>query len=156
MEIWNRLHTKRIFLDIPLNDKDAVLRFIAEAFTARGIVRDADLLYDRMKEREETMSTGIGKGIGIPHAISHEAADAAALLIRLAPPLDFEALDAVPVWIVIALVTPENQPDLHLRILASLAKLCQYPGFPLTVRDARDPENLLNEIRRLEEQIAFH
>ena len=46
MEICKRLDTERIFLDIPLPDKDAVLRFAAEAFAVSGIVADADTLYD--------------------------------------------------------------------------------------------------------------
>jgi len=156
MKIFNLLHTKLVFLDIPLPDKEAVLRFVAEAFATRGIVKDADLLYEGIKEREETMSTGIGGGIGIPHAISGEAEAPAILILRLAQPLDFGALDGFPVDVVVALVVPENRTELHLQILAALARICQAPGFRRAVRDARDPASLFEEIRRLEEDIPFH
>jgi mannitol/fructose-specific phosphotransferase system IIA component (Ntr-type) len=156
MKIWDRLHTKRIFLDVPLPDKDAVLQFIAEAFANRGIVKDADVLYDGLKAREETMSTGIGGGIGIPHAMSNETGDAAVLLIRCTEPVEFESLDAAPVKIIVALVVPEGKPDLHLQILASLARLCQYPGFFKTVQEAKNPKALFEAIKRLEESISFH
>lgn len=155
MKIWNLLHRKRIFLDVPLPDKDAVLQFIAEAFANRGIVKDPDLLYDGLKAREETMSTGIGGGIGIPHAVNSEAMEPALLLVRFSEPIEFESLDAVPVKVVAALVVPENKPDLHLQILASLAKLCQYPGFLKTVRDAEDPQVLFDAIKQLEETIPL-
>ena len=156
MKIWNCLHRKRIFLDVPLPDKDAVLQFIAEAFASRGIVKDADILFDGLKAREETMSTGIGGGIGIPHTISSETKDPAILVLKCSEPVDFESLDAIPVEVIVALVVPENKPDLHLQILASLARLCQYPGFLKTVQKAKDPNTLLDAIKQLEETISFH
>jgi PTS system nitrogen regulatory IIA component len=156
MKIWNCLHTKRIFLDVPLPDKDAALQFVAEAFANREIVKDADLLYDGLRAREETMSTGIGGGIGLPHAMSNDTSDAAVLLIRCSEPVDFESLDGVPVKVIVALVVPESKPDLHLQILASLARLCQYPGFLKTVQEAKDPQTLFDAIKQLEETISFH
>ncbi len=156
MKILDLLHIKRIFFDVPLADKEALLWFVAEAFATRGVVKDAEMLYEGMKEREETMSTGIGGGIGIPHAISGEAEAPAVLILRLAQPLDFEALDGVPVDVVVALVVPEHQTELHLQILAALARICQAPGFRRAVRDAGDPASLFEEIRRLEEDIPFH
>ena len=156
MKIWNCLRTELIFLDVPFPDKDAVLQFVAEAFANRGIVTDPDVLYDGLKAREETMSTGIGGGMGLPHALSADTKDAALLLVRCSEPVDFESLDALPVRVIVALVVPEGRTDLHLQTLASLARLCQYPGFLKTVQDAEDPETLFNAIKHLEETISFH
>ena len=155
MEIWKQLDADRIFLDVPLPDKDAILCFAAEAFAARGIVADADTLYDGMIEREKTMTTGIGKGLAIPHSASPDTKDPAILVIRLAEPLDYDAIDGVPVEVVIALVAPEHDPDLHLLMLAHLARLCQHPDFLKVVQGAQDKESLLEKIRQVEEQIAF-
>ncbi len=155
MEICKRLDTERIFLDIPLPDKDAVLRFAAEAFAVSGIVADADTLYEGMIEREETMSTGIGKGLAIPHSSSPDTKDPAILIIRLAEPIDYDAIDGVQVRIVIALVAPEHDPDLHLQMLADLARLCQHPDFMKAAQSAKDRESLLENIRRIEKQIVF-
>ncbi len=156
MKIWNRFHIGRIFLDVPLLDKDDVLRFISEAFASEGLVSDSTMLYHGLCEREKTLTTGIGGGIGIPHAISGETEDVALLLIRLANPVDFESLDAQPVQIILGLVAPETKPDLHLRVLAALARLCQAPGFMNAVKDATDKETLLKEIKGIEEKMAFH
>jgi len=156
MKIWKRLRTEHIFLDVVLPDKDMVLHFAADAFARDGIVRNAATLYDGMKVREGIMSTGIGEGIGIPHTSSWEAKDAAALLIRLADPIDFEALDGLPVDVVLALVIPENEMTLHLRILAAISRLRRNTEFCRTVRQIQDPGKLLEEIRNLEEQMAFH
>ena len=155
MEIYKRLRTEHIFLNASLKDKDEVIRFVADTFARDGVVTDALLLYEGMKKREETLSTGIGDGIGIPHAASWETNDAAVLLIRLADPIDFEALDGLNVDIILALVVPENQTHLHLQILARISRLCKRAEFLNFVRQADNTNDLWEGIKRIEEEIAF-
>jgi len=156
MKIYKSLPVEHIFLNAVLKDKIAVFRFVADTFSRSGVVDHAGLLYERMIERERTMSTGIGNRIGIPHAASSEAAHPAVILIRLADPIDFEALDGLPVDIILALVVPENQTALHLQILAGISRLCKKAEFLDYVRQAVDPNELLERIRRIEEEMIFH
>ena len=146
MKLWKRLRTDHIFLDIFLPDKDTVLHFVADAFARDGVVKNAAKLYGGMKAREGIMSTGIGDGIGIPHTTSLEAKDASALLIRLAHPIDFKTLDTMPVDIVLALVIPENEMTLHLRILAAISRLRRNTEFCRVVRQVQEPDRLFEEI----------
>ena len=156
MKIYKHLQSEHIFLDAVLKDKDEVFRFVADTFAWDGVVTHARLLYEKMIEREKTMSTGIGNGIGIPHAASPEANDPAVLLIRPAEPIDFEALDGLSVDIILALVVPENQTSLHLQILAGISRLCKKTEFLDLVRQAANSKEILEGIRRIEEEIAFH
>ena len=156
MKIWTRLRPEHIFLNASIPDKETAFRFVADVFVRDNIVRDASALCHGMELREQTMSTGIGDGIGIPHATSNEAEDAALILIVLAEPINFEALDNRPVDIILAMVVPENQTTLHLRMLAAISRLCQKPGFLKFVRQATDENALLEEIKRLEAEMAFH
>jgi len=129
---------------------------VADIFARDGVVTHSRLLYDSLIEREETMSTGIGKGIAIPHAVSGEARDPAVLMIRLADSIDFEALDRLPVDIILALVVPENQTHLHLQILAGISRLCKRAEFLDFVRKTHNAKDLWQGIKRIEEEIAFH
>ena len=156
MKICTYLQTKHIFLHAALPDKEAVLRFVADTCAKSGVVKDADTLYEGMQKREQTMSTGIGGGVGFPHTISGDAQDAFVILIHLAKPIDFEALDTLPVDIIMALVIPENQTSLHVRILAGVSRLCTKPEFIEAVRKAENPEKLCKAITLLEEKIPFH
>ena len=156
MKIYKRLSAGHIFLNVSLKDKDEVIGFVADTFARDGVVTHARLLYDSLIEREETMSTGIGNGIGIPHAVSGEARDPALILIRLADAIDFEALDRLPVDIILALVVPENQIHLHLQILAGISRLCKRDEFLDFVRNAHNVNDLWEGIKRIEEEIAFH
>lgn len=156
MKICTYLCNEHIFLHTTLPDKEAVLRFVADTCARNGIVKDADTLYDGMQKREQTMSTGIGGGIGFPHTTSREAQEAFVILIHLTEPIDFEALDKLPVDIIMALVIPENQTGLHLRILAGASRLCRKPEFLEAVRKAKNPEKLCEAITSLEENMPFH
>ena len=156
MKIHSHLRAERIYLDVPFKDKDDLFRFIADTFACDGVVKDSSRLYDNMMRREETMSTGIGKGIGIPHAGSLEAKEPAILLIRPVKAIDFKALDELSVDIVLALVVPENQIPLQLQMLAGISRLCQNAKFLRLVRQAGNSGELLKEIELLENEIAFH
>jgi len=156
MKIWDRLRPEQIFLNVDLRNKEDVLRFVADTFERRGVVKSADKLYAGMQSREAVLSTGIGNGIGIPHASSVEVEGGAMLLIRLATPIEFESLDALPVDIVLALVVAAEETTLHLQILAGIARLCRDPRFLPLIREATDSYTLLNYIKELEEEMAFH
>ena len=156
MEIYKRLGTEHIFLNCFLTDKDEVIRFVADTFAQDGVVVSSRLLYENMKKREETMSTGIGDGIGIPNTTSWEAHAPALLLIRLADPIDFQALDGLNVDIILALVVPENRTHLHLQLLARISRLCKRTEFLNLIRQTDNPNDLWEGIRRIEEEIAFH
>jgi mannitol/fructose-specific phosphotransferase system IIA component (Ntr-type) len=149
--IWNSLVSENIFLHIPLTDKDQVLCFIAESLARTGRIKSAEPVLAALKEREDVMSTGIGGGIGIPHAITPEADDVSILLLRLEKPIPFQALDGKPVDVVIALIVPEKDKSLHLMALSRLAGLCKKTGFLKSVRTSSDAQALWNEIKDTEE-----
>lgn len=156
MKICKYLPIEHIFLNTRIPDKESVLRFIAETCMRDGVVEDAEMLYGGMRKREQTMSTGVGNGIGFPHATSWETKKPAVLLIRLAKAIDFEALDALPVDVILAMVIPENKTHLHLQLLAGASRLCQHPEFMEAVRKAENSKMLWNEIQHLEDKMAFH
>lgn len=156
MKIWNQLRPEQIYLDVDLHNKEDALRFVADAFARSGVVRNADELYAGMQSREAVLSTGIGNGIGIPHTSSAGVEGGAMLLIRLSAPIEFEALDALPVDIILALVVASEETTLHLQILAAIARLCRNPHFLPLVRKAPDAHTLLDSIKVLEEDAALH
>ena len=81
-----------------------------------------------LKQREETMSTGIGFGIAIPHASSDRIEQVVAAFGRSSQGIEFDALDNAPVKFVVLFVVPKNQFQTHLRTLASIAKFLNDRG----------------------------
>jgi mannitol/fructose-specific phosphotransferase system IIA component (Ntr-type) len=81
-----------------------------------------DSILAALKQREETMSTGIGFGIAIPHASSEDVQGVVAAFGRSTQGIEFDALDNAPVKFVVLFIVPKNQFQTHLRTLASIAK----------------------------------
>jgi mannitol/fructose-specific phosphotransferase system IIA component (Ntr-type) len=81
-----------------------------------------DNILAALKQREETMSTGIGFGIAIPHASSDSVDEVVAAFGRSSEGIEFDALDNAPVKFVVLFIVPKNQFQTHLRTLASIAK----------------------------------
>lgn len=76
-----------------------------------------------VRAREESMSTGIGHGIGIPHAPTDHVDRVEAVLGIARHDIDFDALDQNPVRIVLLFVVPNNQFQQHLDTLANIARV---------------------------------
>jgi nitrogen PTS system EIIA component len=83
---------------------------------------DRDSILAALKQREETMSTGIGFGIAIPHCSSDRLDQVVAAFGRSTTGIEFDALDNAPVKFVVLFIVPKNQFQTHLRTLASIAK----------------------------------
>lgn len=154
MNISDYLSYQNIFLDADLPDKTAVLEFIADA-CEKNRVADKDEVYAGLLEREQTMSTGVGGGLAFPHTTSAEANQAAVILLRLARPVDFNALDKKPVDIVLSLIIPQKDREIHVRLLARISRLCRESAFIEAVRKAEDPFWLCTEMQKIEHEKAL-
>lgn len=102
---------------------DAIVE-LTNLLVARGKIRaqDRESILASLKQREETMSTGIGFGIAIPHCSADCLEDVVAAFGRSSKGIEFDALDNAPVKFVVLFVVPKNQFQTHLRTLASIAK----------------------------------
>ena len=83
---------------------------------------DRDNVLDAIRQREETMSTGIGFGIAIPHASSDKVDEVVAAFGRSVKGVQFDSLDGQPVFFIVLFVVPKDQFQTHLRTLAAIAK----------------------------------
>jgi mannitol/fructose-specific phosphotransferase system IIA component (Ntr-type) len=83
---------------------------------------DRDTVLAALRAREETMSTGIGFGIAIPHASSDRVTKVVAAFGRSTKGIEFESLDNALVKFVVLFVVPKDQFQTHLRTLAAIAK----------------------------------
>ena len=156
MKITDHLKKKNIFLDAVLENKPDVLKYISDVCAANGIINDSKILYNGLIQREQTMSTGVGGGIGFPHTANPEARHASVILIRLTKPIEFESLDHQPVDIILGLIFPESDPGIHVRMLARVSRLCQNPDFLSAIKQAKDAERLIKQIKIIENSTSFH
>jgi mannitol/fructose-specific phosphotransferase system IIA component (Ntr-type) len=100
-----------------------------------------------VRKRENSMSTGIGFGIGIPHASTDLIQEVVGALGRSKAGVNFEALDNQPVRLVMLFLVPQGQFQKHLHTLANIAKLLHKADFRRALEDAPDAESMLAVIR---------
>src|SRR3954454_15225573 len=100
-----------------------------------------------LKQREETMSTGSGFGIAIPHCSSDRIDDVVAAFGRSSAGIEFDALDNAPVKFVVLFIVPKNQFQTHLRTLASIAKFLNDRGTRDRLAGAKSTEEILSIFR---------
>jgi fructose-specific phosphotransferase system IIA component len=110
-----------ISLDIELEDKTAAIKEIAELVAASSRLTDRDKYIRDVWEREEMVPTGIGDLIAIPHARSAAVIVSSLVYIRLTSPIQWNEEEQAKYIFGIA-VPSDNADNLHLKILASVAK----------------------------------
>ena len=93
-----------------------------------------------VKKRESSMSTGIGFGIGIPHASTDLIYEVVGALGRSRKGVNFDALDNQPVNLIMLFLVPQSQFQKHLHTLASIAKLLHNKEFRQALEAAPDAE----------------
>src|SRR6266481_4709271 len=91
-----------------------------------------------VKKRESSMSTGIGFGIGIPHASTDLIYEVVGALGRSKKGINFDALDNQPVNLVMLFLVPQGQFQKHLHTLANIAKLLHRKEFRQALEEAPD------------------
>ncbi|MCZ6506772.1 MAG: PTS sugar transporter subunit IIA, partial [Acidobacteria bacterium] len=111
-----------IFPDIKGSDGDGVLRELAERLAALGHVRKAEVLFQRLREREELGSTALGRGVAVPHCRLQGLSELLVAIGVCRDGIDFAAEDGEPVRVFFLVVSPNNAAAEHLHCLAAISK----------------------------------
>lgn len=101
-----------------------------------------------LRHREETMSTGVGFGIAIPHASCDAVSEVTACFGRSREGIDFESLDGKPVHFIVLFLVPKDQFQTHLRTLAAIAKFLNDPNVRRELGEATDAKSILTVFGR--------
>jgi nitrogen PTS system EIIA component len=108
---------------------------------------DRDAIVGAVRKREFSMSTGIGSGVGVPHAASELVREPVAAFGRSKKKIDFESLDGKPVSLVILFLVPRGQIQQHLHTMSGIARLMQKPDLREALELALDTSTILQLIK---------
>ncbi len=119
------LQEEYILVGLKKTDKwealEEMSRFMHRVHGVREISQEE--LTKSIIEREKTMSTGIGEGVAVPHAIIEGGPKIRGVIGISHKGIDFNSLDGQPVYLIVLVATPQENYDQHLRVLASIAKI---------------------------------
>ncbi len=121
--IKDLLQDALIIENIAATDKLGVLREFAGHLKTQGRIEDEHDLVRVLTEREALGSTGIGDGVAIPHGKLNGVTEIIVAFGRSARGVEYDSLDAKPVFLFFLLVTPDNRPGDHLKTLARISRI---------------------------------
>jgi len=149
MDLVDILTKDQILTDLQAADRwqaiDELLNILVTTGKIQAQHRDA--IAAVVKKRETSMSTGIGFGIGIPHASTDLIKEVVGALGRSRKGMNFDALDNQPVNLVMLFLVPQGQFQKHLHTLANIAKLLHRAEFRQALDQAPDAEAMLKVIK---------
>lgn len=125
MDLGNLLTVDQIIPEMRATERWGAIVELVDVLVKVGKVKpeDHEVVLAALKQREETMSTGIGFSIAIPHASSDRVKEVVAAFGRSSTGIEFDSLDNAPVKFIVLFVVPRDQFQMHLRTLAAIAKL---------------------------------
>ena len=137
MHLHDILTPEAVIPALRVNAKKQALQELSErAASVSGLA--AREIFDALLQRERLGSTGVGDGIAIPHGKLAKCGRIFGIFARLERPIDFEALDGLPVDLMFLLIAPENAGADHLKALALIARALRAPGLAGKLRASRD------------------
>src|SRR3954463_10800791 len=145
MALDSLLSVDQIIPDMKATERWPAIVELIDLLVQLGKIRQEgrESILAALKQREETMSTGIGFGIAIPHCSSDQLDQVVAAFGRSSTGIEFDALDNAPVRFVVLFVVPKNQFQTHLRTLASIAKFLNDRGVRESLGQAKSAEEVL-------------
>jgi len=149
VQLGELIRTECILLDADVSHKEALFGLLVQRLEHEGLVTDPDDVLSSLREREKVMSTGIGGGVAIPHAQSEGARQLTVAIARPARPLEFGALDGMPVDLIFLVVGPPQRGG-FIRILARISRLLCDGEIHARILRASTPEGVYRIIAEQE------
>lgn len=131
-------------------DKRGVIDELVDLLAAAGRVGDPRSLKEAVWTREMTRTTGIGHGLAIPHGKSAGMSNLAMAIGRPASPMDFQAIDAQPVRLVVLLASPPDRTSDHIQALARISRLMTMDQFRERIYAATTPAAIYDLLKTQE------
>jgi PTS system fructose-specific IIC component/PTS system nitrogen regulatory IIA component len=143
-----------IKFDLEAEDKDEAFEELVDYFCQVEKTNAREEILEALHEREAKMSTGIHKGIAIPHGKTNAVEAMRGVLGISRKGIDYDALDGEPVYLLFMIVAPQKDSEKHLRILKRLAELLENPQFYIDLQTQKDSQGAYKVICKYEDVLT--
>ena len=151
MKISEVLSVDTIKLNLHVDDKNDLIEQLILLAGKSGNITDVEEVRNEVFEREKIMTTGVGKGIALPHAKTNAISATTAALGILAEAVDYDSLDDKEVNIAFLLLGMEGQIGEHLRLLSKISRLMGNEFFRTELLSSKSPNDIMNLFKTYEE-----
>jgi len=142
-----------VILELEAKGRDGAIAELVSALDKAGRLGEAkcEEIVKAVIKRENEASTGMGKGIAVPHVKHPAVKDVVAAIGQSSAGIDFSALDKQPVYSVILLVSPVDNPDRHLQAMENIFKHLQQDKFRRFLRQSQTVEEIKDLLQEADE-----
>lgn len=142
MKICDILSVARIQPEIAETEKNKVIGGLIDLLKDDESIKNLDEIKQAVLDREEIMSTGVGKGFAIPHAKSSSVKGLLASFGICKNPIDFKALDGEPVKLIFVLIGQDNMVGPHIKLLSRISRMMNKDDFRESLLNAKTAEEI--------------
>jgi PTS system nitrogen regulatory IIA component len=146
MNITDLLMPDRVSCRDDLGSKKRLLEYVSELLAGSSPELRQNEIFDALINREKLGSTGLGKGVAIPHGRIASLERPVCAFVRLATPVDFDATDRQPVDLIFTLLVPEDSTEEHLQVLSTIAEIFSNAGISMALRQCDTDSCLLEQL----------
>ena len=143
MKVHELLNLKYILTEFKSEHKDDVINELVDLLKGDERIIDLEEVRKCVFEREEKMSTGVGKGFAIPHGKTNSVTDILAAFGKSETPIEYNSLDGEPVHLIFLLVGKENLVAKHIKLLSRISRLMNNEEFRKKLINANSKESVL-------------
>lgn len=147
MKISEILCPALIKTELESETKYELFEEMVDLFVKAGEITDREAAVRVLEEREARMSTGIASGLGLPHGRLPGLSHPLLALGISREGIEYDSLDGEPVYVVITIFAKEDEPMLHVQILAEISRLFSIPDFLRRLRQCRTTDDVLAVFR---------
>jgi PTS system nitrogen regulatory IIA component len=146
MKLRDFIVTEAIVPDLASTDRNGVLRELVQSLAKAGALPEESVeeVVTALIKREQIGSTGFGKGVAVPHVKHAAVTKMVGTIGRSVAGIDFAALDHQPVFSVVLLLSPENQPQQHLQAMNIVFSNLQQDTFRRFLRQSATREAIVD------------
>jgi fructose-specific phosphotransferase system IIA component len=143
VDVSKLLSPECICLDLKGKKKKEIVEELIELFVQSGKISQGKGVIEEVLDREKETSTGIGKGVAIPHKLMRGISGSMIGFGRKKVPVNFDSFDGKPVDLFFLLLGPEGSANTHLRLLSKLSRYAHNDDFLAALREAETPSEVI-------------
>ncbi len=156
MNLYTLLNEQTVLPNLSAENKTQVINSLIDTLKSSLDAETVELIRESVFERERIMSTGVGKGLAIPHCKTQAVDQNYAAFARLSAPLDFNSIDNEPVQIIFLLVGPDGNHSQHIKLLSRISRLMNSASFHEKILNSDTSEVIIEAFREEEEKYFVH
>jgi nitrogen PTS system EIIA component len=154
MNLQDILLPALIKVNLSAEDKNEAFKELVNHYCKINNSSSYSQILDAIVKREAKMSTGIHKGIAVPHGKTDAVKKICGVLGISEKGVQYDSLDGEPVYLLFMIVSPIEDSDNFLWMLKHLAQLIEIPRFQTELRSQKDPQSAFNVICKFEDALS--